>query len=154
MDGNKLAELLKGREFISVATCNLEAHPNAAPKFLLKLEGNFIYLVDYTIGKTFRNLSVNPYASLSFTDTSSLTGYQINGRVELIDSGKEYDQIVKELRQKEMDLSIKRIVEGVVKGHSHKNFEVAIPEQFVIIKIKIEEIAEIGPGGTLKRERV
>lgn len=39
--------LLKKREFIDVASCDFTARPNVAPKFLLKLQGDFIYLVDY-----------------------------------------------------------------------------------------------------------
>ncbi|TAM41414.1 pyridoxamine 5'-phosphate oxidase family protein [bacterium] len=147
-------ELIESREFISVATCNLEAIPNAAPKFLLKVEGDYIYLVDYIIGSTFRNLQVNPRASLSFLDSNSLMGYQINGRVEIIDSGKEYTTVLKELRDKQIDLSIKRIIEGVAKGQAHKSYEVAIQEQFVLLKVKVEEIVQIQPGGILKREKV
>ena len=64
----KIKELLENREFISVATCDFKGRPNAAPKFFLKFEHNFIYLVDYTIGMTWENLKVNPKASLSLMD--------------------------------------------------------------------------------------
>ena len=154
MINKSVRELIESREFISVATCDLEAIPNAAPKFLLKVEGDYIYLVDYIIGSTFRNLQVNPRASLSFLDSNSLMGYQINGRVEIIDSGKEYATVLKELRDKQIDLSIKRIIEGVAKGQAHKSYEVAIQEQFVLLKVKVEEIVQIQPGGILKREKV
>ncbi len=50
--------------------------------------------------------------------------------------------------------SIKRVIEGVTKGQAHKAYEVAVPEQFVILKIKIEEIVQIRPSGTLERERI
>lgn len=154
MINKSVKELIESREFISVATCDLEAIPNAAPKFLLKVEGDYIYLVDYIIGSTFRNLQVNPRASLSFLDSNSLMGYQINGKVEIIDSGKEYATVLKELRDKQIDLSIKRIIEGVAKGQAHKSYEVAIQEQFVLLKVKVEEIVQIQPGGILKREKV
>lgn len=154
MDRKKISELIASREFISVATCDHEGRPNAAPKFLLKVEEGYIYLVDYTIGWTFRNLKINPRASLSFMDNNSLTGYQLNGSAAIIDSGSEYERIVEELQRKQIDLSIKRVIEGVERGHVHKAFEVAIPEQFVILKIKMEELVEIGPAGTLRREKV
>lgn len=154
MINKSLKELIESREFISMASCDLELRPNAAPKFLLKVEGNYLYLVDYIIGRTFTNLQINPRASLSFIDSNTLIGYQINGRVEIIDAGPEYKEIIKELQHKQINLSIARVIEGVTKGKAHKSFELAIPEQFVIFKVKMEEVVEMRPSGTLKREKV
>ena len=154
MINKSLEELIESREFISLATSDLNSRPNAAPKFLLKIEGDCLYLVDYIIGRTFANLKINPRASLSFIDSNTLIGYQINGQVEIIDSGSEYKQMIKELQHKQIDLSIARVIEGVTKGKAHKSFEVASPDQFVIFKVKMEEVVEMRPSGTLKREKV
>lgn len=154
MLNKKIAELLKDREFISVATCDLAGRPNVAPKFILKLQANSIYLVDYTIGNTWGNLKVNPRASLSFMDTDSLSGYQINGMVEIVEKGLEYEKIYGEMLQKEIDLSAKRIIEGVSRQRKHASFEVALTGKFVILKVNIAEVVEIGPGGEVKRERL
>ncbi len=150
----KIGELLKTREFISVATADFNGQPNAAPKFFLKLENNFIYLVDYTIGKTWENLKANPYISLSFMEPDTLIGYQINGSVEIIEKGPEYDKMMGEFREREVNLSAKRIIEGLYRGKGHETFELALPERVIIFKIKLEDIAEIGPRGDLKREKV
>jgi len=150
----KIAELLRYREFVSVATSDSNGRPNAAPKFLLKIEGNYIYLVDYFIGTTFRNLSVNPRISISIMDTSSLVGYQLNGLVDILENGPEYDLLVKDLLQREVDLSARRIVEGVTKGKSHEGFELNMSENFVIFKVKIDETVEMVSSGILKREKV
>ena len=154
MINKSLEELIESREFISLATSDLNSRPNAAPKFLLKIEGDCLYLVDYVICRTFANLKINPRASLSFIDSNTLIGYQINGQVEIIDSGPEYKQMIKELQHKQIDLSIARVIEGVTKGKAHKSFEVASPDQFVIFKVKMEEVVEMRPSGTLKREKV
>jgi predicted pyridoxine 5'-phosphate oxidase superfamily flavin-nucleotide-binding protein len=153
MINKDIRALIESREFISVASCDLEANPNAAPKFLLKVEGNYIYLVDYVIGRTFRNLQVNPRVSLSFIDNNTLIGYQLNGKVEIIERGIEYENIQKALQDKQLDLSTKRVIEGITKGQSHKSFEVASPDKFLIFKIKVEELVEIRPSGTVKRDK-
>jgi hypothetical protein len=87
-------------------------------------------------------------------DTDSLIGYQINGSVEIMESGEEYELLVKDLQNRKVDLSVRRIVEGVVKGKSHDGFELSMPENFVIFKIKAEEIVEMASSGVLKREKV
>ena len=75
MINKNVKTLIESREFIRVVSCDLEGRPNAAPKFLLKVETNYIYLVDYIIGRTFRNLNVNPRVSLSLFDNFTLMGY-------------------------------------------------------------------------------
>jgi len=150
----KISGFLKNREFISVATCDLNGRPNAAPKFLLKIEDNLIYLIDYNLSRTWENLKINPRASLSFTNIDNLTGYQINGSVQIIDKGQEYNKILHELREKEINLSVKRIIEGVYREKTHESFEVAMPDHFIVFKVKIEEVVEIGPAGDLKREKL
>ena len=148
-----ILDLLKHREFISIATCDLEGRPNAASKFILKIEGSFIFLVDYIFGKSYENLKINPRVSLSFANTESLKSYQINGSVELIEKGAVYENIAAELVQKEVSLSTDRIIKGVSSGKHHENFEVAIPEKFVIFKVKIEDTVEMPYGGGMKREK-
>lgn len=154
MISKNIIALLESKEFISVATCNLEAKPNAAPKFLLKVESNFIYLVDYIIGKTFRNLKINPQISLSFFDNDTLVGYQINGNVQIIDQGQEYLSALNDLAHKEIDLSTTRIIDGVIKGQAHKAYELTASKDFVILKIKVEEIVQMHPSGRLQREKI
>jgi hypothetical protein len=154
MISKNIITLLESKEFISVATCDLENKPNAAPKFLLKVEANYIYLVDYILGKTFRNLKINPRISLSFFDNNALVGYQINGRVQILDSGAEYTAALDDLTRKEIDLATTRIIDGVIKGQAHKAYEVATSGQFVILKVKVEEIVQMHASGKLQREKV
>ncbi len=146
-------DFLKTRVFVSVATCDLQGHPSAAPKLILRIEGNFIYLVDYALSKTYDNLKCNPRISLSFSNSDNLKGYQVNGSVELIEAGRVYEEFSVELNQKEVSLSTDRIIKGINTGKHHENFEVAVPKRFVIFKVKIEEVVEILYGGGLKREK-
>lgn len=149
-----ISEFLSNREFISVATCDFEGRPNAAPKFLLKIEDNFIFLADYSLSRTWENLQINPKVSLSFVDTDTLCGYQVNGAVQIIDKGKEYDVLWKELKEKEISLSAKRIIEGLRREKKHEMFEISVPDKLAIFKIRIEEVVEISPKGELKREKL
>ena len=148
----KALKVMKVKEFVQVATTDKRGKPNSAPKLLLKIDGEIIYFVDYSIGRTFKNLKVNPEVSLSFIDINSLFGYRLNGKVEIIEEGKIYDECLKELREKEIELSVERIVKGVHDGKPHKEFEVEIPEHFLVYKVKIEEGCEISPHGKIKRE--
>ena len=149
-----IIEILKEQEFLYVATTDSHDLPNVAPKFLLKVQNQFIYLIDYYINKTWENLKASPHVSLGFVDRDTLTGYRLNGTVEIIDKGAEFDKIVQEVRKKEVSFTAERIIEGVKKEKKYQNFEVIYPEHFVIFKVAIEEILEIIPSGQLKREKL
>lgn len=150
----KIKEFLKDREFVSVATCDLSGRPNAAPKFLLKIDGDYIYFIDYAMGRTWENLKINPRVSLSFIDTETLIAYQVNGRAELIAKGPLHEKLLSELLEKEVNLTSKRIINGLYSGKKHEGFELAISENFVIFKVKIDEVVEINPSGNLNREKL
>ena len=147
-------KLLKIKEFVLIGTANREAKPNVAPKFLVKIDRNFIYLADYVIGKTWQNLKVNPFASISFIDFEHLIGYQVNGPVELLTSGAEFDAIVKDIKSREVSLAVKRIVEGIQRGKKHSHFEFSFLKKGVVFKVKIEEVVEISSNGKVQREKV
>lgn len=151
---HKIRQLFTSREFINVATCDLKGNPNVAPKFILKSEEPYLYLADYVLGRTWQNLKENQRVSLSFMDLNSLTGYQFNGKAEIIERGAEYDTLLEEVNAREISLSAKRILEGLDSGEKHTSFEVAFSEKVVVFKIRIEEYAEITPFGKVKREKV
>jgi uncharacterized pyridoxamine 5'-phosphate oxidase family protein len=146
---NYLPFLSKGK-FVNVATCNLQHMPNVAPKLIAKVEKNIIYLIDYIVGSTYSNLSENPRVSISFIDEKSLTGYQLNGTVNLLEKGKEHDALAEEFQQIKTQLTVERILFNVRTGAKTPPPELALPEEFVIIQVKIFEIVEISSSGGLK----
>ena len=88
----KALELLKHREFISVATCDFHGQPNAASKFILRIENDSIYLVDYIIGRTFQNLRINP-PRLAFLRRHRIPDrLPDQRRVVLMEHGPEYEE--------------------------------------------------------------
>jgi len=148
-----LRRFLETKEFINIATCDFSSRPNVAPKFLITIKDDFIYLADYVLGRTLKNLELNPLVSLSVMRIESLTGYQLNGMGAVLSDGAEYKKIFREMSKKQLDLSAKRIAEGVHSERPHENFEVELPERVVVIKIKVEEVVRIGPSGELERKR-
>ncbi|MFA5038562.1 MAG: pyridoxamine 5'-phosphate oxidase family protein [Candidatus Omnitrophota bacterium] len=139
----------KGK-FVNAATCNQERMPNVAPKLIAKVENNIIYLVDYVMGATFINLKTNPRVSLSFVDDRSLTGYQLNGTVKVLESGEEFDALSEEFQQIKTSFTVERILYHVRSGGKSSDSHIEMPEKFVILKVKVFEIVEISSTGVLK----
>ena len=150
----KIAELFAGREFVSIATCSLDNTPNAVPKFVLKTEGNIIYLVDYVRGQTLTNLKVNSKVSIPVMDNKLLVAYRVNGAAEIVESGAEYKKLMEELRSKVIASSVARVIEGVRSQTTHENFQATFPDKVCILKVTAGEVVEIDPAGKLHTERL
>jgi uncharacterized protein len=146
-------EVLRRKEFVSIGTADKKGSPNAVPKFLLKIEKNFVYLIDYTLARTAANLAQNPKASLSFVDINNLIGYRLDGPASVIEKGKEFDKIAKELKQKLISLSADRVIEASRTGRRTGHYELEIPDKFLVIKIRVREVAKLGSQGDLWKEK-
>ncbi len=141
--------LSKGK-FVNVATCSNERMPNVAPKLIAKTEKNIIYIIDYVIGKTYSNLKENPRVSLSFINERTLTGYQMNGSVDVIESGEEFNVFIEEFQKIKTDFTVERILLNVRTGEKATPLDLSMPDKFAILKVKVIEIVEIGSSGNLR----
>ena len=149
---DKIAELLGKREFVSVATATPDGQPNTAPKFFFRAKGDFMYLIDYVLGKTVTNLKENPRVSVSFMDMDSLEAYRLNGAAELIGDGRVFEKILKEWDKKLIKMATTRVIEGVQTGKGHDHYELEMGEKFIVLKIKVENIIKIGRRGDIWKE--
>lgn len=147
-------KLLSKIQFLHVATLSKDGQPNAAPKLILKVDDKAIYLVDCTIGKTWENLKKNSQVSLSFVDEESLKGYQINGEAVVLEGKSIGVELRKILEEKEVALTVKRIVSGIHEHKKHEDFEMGMSDKFVIFKINLNEVVEIGYKGNLTRQKL
>jgi len=147
-------KLLSKIQFLHVATLSKDGQPNAAPKLILKVDDKAIYLVDCTIGKTWENLKKNSKVSLSFVDEESLKGYQINGEAVVLEGKSIGVELRKILEEKEVALTVKRIVSGIHEHKKHEDFEMGMSDKFVIFKINLNEVVEIGYKGNLTRQKL
>lgn len=149
----ELKKFLLRKEFVSAGTSDLSGQPNAAPKYIIKIDSGFIYLADYVIGRTFQNLKVNPKISLSTIDMKTLEGWQINGIASIMTKGAQYKKLSKTMIEMEVHNTARRVVEDVQGIQKHNVYEVSLPKEVIIFKVKCEKITKIGISGNLQVER-
>jgi general stress protein 26 len=148
----EIARLLEKRQFVSVATAAPDGQPNTVPKFFFRAKGDFIYLIDYVLGKTIMNLEKNPRVSISFMDMDSLEAYRLNGMAKMIAEGKVFKKILQEWDKKLIQMATTRVIEGVQTGKSHGHYELEMGEKFMILKIKITHVVKVGRKGDIWQE--
>jgi len=150
----ELQHFLENKEFVHIATSDKEGRPNVAPKFLVTVDKGAIYLADYIVGRTYRNLKVKTLVSLATIDLDTLMGYQFNGTATILEEGPEYTRIMKNMRDKQIKFSVKRVIEGVHREKKYQNFEVTFPDSTVLFKVSVKEVVAISPQGQLERTEI
>lgn len=148
----KIAEILKKRQFVSIATVASDGQPNSVPKFFFRAKGSFMYLIDYVLGKTVINIEKNPKVSVSFMDLDSLEAYRLNGTAKLIGEGKLFRKILHEWDKRLVKMATNRVVEAVQTGKKSGHYELEVGEKFIILKIKIENVIKVGRKGEIWQE--
>lgn len=141
----------KDLKVISVASCDLKGKPNGAAKMLIDIvEPHRIYFMDYRYTQTFANLKANSQVSVSFMDDASFTGYRLNGGAQILESGKEYEEVKQSWDKRVIAYEADRIVRRMTGRYSTKESENKLPKDFVIVKMTVCEGAVIKPDRVFK----
>jgi uncharacterized protein len=125
-----MAKIPQGiREFLTsylsfVATADSKGVPNVVPKGnLAVLDDNHLVFADLYSLQTRKNLKGNPQIAITVVNPAGYAGYQIKGRAEVIERGKEYDRL-----------------SGKVMGLGQLNH----PDAKYAVKVRVDRVANIG----------
>lgn len=155
MSDNLISEEIRGllekQEFVYISTCDAE-RPNVAPKFLVKVKEDSIFIADFQNGRTALNLKKNPNVAVGFLCLDALIAYQFLGKAHEVKEKSAAGILMNILQERELKFCVERIVAGVSGKYRSENFEISFPEDVPIYKIDVEEIVTIGPGAKLIRK--
>jgi predicted pyridoxine 5'-phosphate oxidase superfamily flavin-nucleotide-binding protein len=90
----EMMEAIEKDNVVFFATATADGTPNVVPiGFARPIDNKTIMIVDNYMNKTRKNLEKNPKASLVVRDASKAP-YQFKGTVEIVESGKYFDEAV------------------------------------------------------------
>ncbi|MBN2482755.1 MAG: pyridoxamine 5'-phosphate oxidase family protein [Candidatus Omnitrophica bacterium] len=150
----EIMDFLRRQVFLFIGTSDKRGRPHTSAKPLLKIEDNYIYLVDFVVGRTYKNIKRNPKISLSAVDMNKVIGYQLYGRAEVIDKGDVFRQLSGEMNSKQVRLATERVIQGVRKSTRSLVDELISLKTVSILKIRIKEVSQIKPSGDITRDIV
>ena len=91
---DEMMDAIEKDNVVFFATSTADGVPNVVPiGFARPIDNKTIMIVDNYLNKTRKNLENNPKASLVLRDASKAP-YQFKGSVEIVESGKYFDQAV------------------------------------------------------------
>ena len=90
----EMMDAIEKDNVVFLATATADGTPNVVPiGFARPIDNKTIMIVDNYMNKTRKNLEKNPKASLVVRDASKAP-YQFKGTVEIVESGKYFDEAV------------------------------------------------------------
>ena len=108
-----------------IATASADGTPNIGAKGSTQVwDDEHIVFYELTGGRTWENLQVNPRIAIAVADRSTIKGYRLTGKAELVTEGELYD-------------GAKKMAEML---------KIPVPPK-AAVKIKIDEIYDLGAGG-------
>ena len=121
----EMKDLIESQKLCFVATTDQRGRANVSPKgSIYVIDDETLAFADLYSQKTRANLKTNPHIALAVLDLKALKGYQFKGKVELLEEGNIYDDVVRYLYTLPMKL----------------------PDPQYVVKIKVEEIFNLGLG--------
>ena len=148
------SQFLKNKDklkIINVASADKHAKPNSAPKMLMDILGpNRIYFLDYKFTQTHSNILKNPQLSLSFMDDENFAGYRLNGKAQILETGKEYEKVEKEWEKRVVRYQADRIIKRMHGHETAREAEGELPKNFVVVKFTASEGSVVKPDRVLR----
>lgn len=115
-----------------VATVDEKGMPNVVPKGdMAILDDNTVVFADLYSHQTKKNLTQNPNIAITVVNPASYRGYQLKGKAKIIEQGKEYNLLSKQLS-----------------GEGQLNH----PDAKYAVKVNVNKIIDIGYGETADKE--
>jgi predicted pyridoxine 5'-phosphate oxidase superfamily flavin-nucleotide-binding protein len=121
----EMKDLIESQKVCFVATADSMGRTNVSPKgSIYVVDDETLAFADLYSQKTRANLKVNPHIALAIVDLKAFKGYQFKGKAELLEEGNIYNDVVCYLQ----------------------TFPMKLPDPQYVVKIKVEEIFNLGFG--------
>lgn len=106
-----IKKALMDSELFPLATATPQGIPNVVPiKYVLIENDQTLWLVDNFMNKTLTNIQQNPFAALYVYQPEAKLCVQIKGRLELMNSGPDFERMRQKVHETRPDLPAKSLV--------------------------------------------
>jgi len=114
---NEIKEFIEKQGIFVVGTIGANNIPNVSPRIFFRVNENAIYWLDFFKHKSYKNIQVNPWVTISVFNKDDLKGFQFRGIVSFItdESTKSEikESIIKKILEKNSSEKIKKLSEKI-----------------------------------------
>ncbi len=85
-----IKNMIEEQDFIVLGTVDKYGIPNVSPRSTFHVTSKAVYWFELFKHKSFSNFQDEPWVSVSVFDKSNLTGYQLKGKVSIVQDKEEF----------------------------------------------------------------
>jgi len=112
---NEIREFIEDQGIFVVGTVGANNLPNISPRIFFRVDENMIYWIDFFKHKSYKNIKVNPWVTISVFNKDELKGFQFRGIVSFITDEPRKSEIkeliVKKILEKNLSKKIKKLAD-------------------------------------------
>lgn len=82
-------KMIREQNVVIVGTADHTGLPNISPRSTYDVTDDEIYWIELFKHKSYHNFKQNPWVTVAVFDTNKLSGYQMKGKISLVNNGSE-----------------------------------------------------------------
>ena len=114
---NEIKEFIEKQGIFVVGTIGANNIPNVSPRIFFRVDEDVIYWLDFFKHKSYKNIQVNPWVTISVFNKDDLKGFQFRGIVSFITDeptkSEIKESIIKKILEKNSSEKIKKLSEKI-----------------------------------------
>jgi uncharacterized pyridoxamine 5'-phosphate oxidase family protein len=114
---NEIKEFIEKQGIFAVGTIGANNIPNVSPRIFFRVDEDAIYWLDFFKHKSYKNIQVNPWVTISVFNKDDLKGFQFRGIVSFITDeptkSEIKESIIKKILEKNSSEKIKKLSEKI-----------------------------------------
>lgn len=112
---NEIKEFIENQGIFAVGTIGANNLANVSPRIFFRVDEDVIYWLDFFKHKSYKNIQVNPWVTISVFNKDDLKGFQFRGIVSFITDestkSKIKESIIKKTLEKNSSEKVKKLSE-------------------------------------------
>ena len=143
---NLIKEFIEKQGIFAVGTVGENNLANVSPRIFFRVDENVIYWLDFFKHKSYKNIQVNPWVTISVFNKDELKGFQFRGIVSFITDEPKKTEIKEDIIKKVLE---KNSSEKIKKLGEKKEVQVILFEPKVCYSLNPEEFSDMCIGSDI-----
>ena len=137
---NEIKEFIEKQGIFAVGTVGANNLANVSPRIFFRVDEDVIYWLDFFKHKSYKNIQVNPWVTISVFNKDDLKGFQFRGIVSFITDEPRKTEIKEDIIKKVLE---KNSSEKIKKLGEKKEIQVILFEPKVCYSLNPEEFSDM-----------
>lgn len=147
---DNIREFIENQGVFVIGTIGKNNLPNVSPRIFFKIEDGMIYWLDFFKHKSFKNMQLNPWVTISVFNKDELKGFQFRGIIDFITN----EPLKSKIKNSIIEKTLEKNPSDKVKKISNKEAQIIQFKPKVYYSLDPEEYTDMSIGSDIDSTQV